>query len=214
MERLLGYCTRPVLSLRRLEYRAEQDRVRYRPVKGVEGAPRLLEWTPVEFLRRFSRLIPPPRKNLVRYAGALGPRSVLRPCLTAAARSQTTYAELLAGWAPSGPLETAATLACQGARKVLSAALRTWAACLRRVFEVEPILCPACGADLQPVAAILDDRELERLLRHLGLPAELPRTRPARAPPPRALEDCQLDPRLEAWLGIDESAEAVNWASA
>lgn len=214
LQRLLGYCTRPAISLRRLEYRAGEERVRYRPLKGREGSPRLLEWTPVEFLRRFSRLIPPPRKNLVRYAGALGPRSVLRPKVSAAARAQATYQELLAGWGSPAPLEAATAFARQGARRALSAALKAWAACLRRVFEVEPIICPVCGVDLQPVAAILDDREIERLLRHLGLPAELPRTRPARAPPPTPSEDCQLDPRVEAWQGIDEPAATVHWASA
>jgi len=214
LERLLGYCTRPAISLRRLEYRAQEERVRYRPIKGMEGTPRLLEWTPVEFLRRFSRLIPPPRRNLVRYAGALGPRSALRPLVATAARSQAPFPQLLAGWTPPVPLETAAAIACQAARRVLSAALKTWAACLRRVFEVEPILCPACGVELQPVAAILDDRELERLLRHLGLPAELPRARPARAPPMAPSEDSQVDPRVEVWEGVDEPAESMHWASA
>ena len=61
--------------------------------------------------------------------------------------------------------------------------------------------------------AILGDRELERLLRHLGLPAELPRTKPARAPPLLALEDCQIDPSVDAREGIDEPT-TMDWASA
>ena len=63
----------------------------------MEGAPRLLEWTPLEFLTRFARLIAPPRKNLVRYAGALGARSSLRPLVSAAARGPAGNPELLAG---------------------------------------------------------------------------------------------------------------------
>ncbi len=36
------------------------------------------EWTGVEFVRRVAALIPPPRKHVVRYYGALGPCSPLR----------------------------------------------------------------------------------------------------------------------------------------
>ena len=73
LERLLSYCLRPAISLKRLHYLPDQDRVTYRPIKGRPGSPEILEWTPVEFLGRLSRIIAPPRLNLVRYAGALGP---------------------------------------------------------------------------------------------------------------------------------------------
>jgi hypothetical protein len=56
---------------------------------------------------------------------------------------------------------------------------RSWAACLARVFEVFPLICPNCRVDLKPVAVILDDKELVRLLNHFGLPVELPLTSPA-----------------------------------
>jgi hypothetical protein len=69
------------------------------------------------------------------------------------------------------------------AKEKLRAATRSWAACLARVFEVEPLKCPRCSGELVPVAAILADRELERLLAYLELPTELPKTAPARSPP-------------------------------
>jgi hypothetical protein len=51
----------------------------------------------------------------------------------------------------------------------------------------------------------LSDAAIVRILRHLGLPTDFPVTRPARAPPPRDLEVdlCQVDPRVEAFQGID-----------
>jgi hypothetical protein len=54
----------------------------------------------------------------------------------------------------------------------------------------------------ETVAAILDDRELERLTKHLGLPSDLPKTVPAKSRPPpmegdSCDEDSQVDPRAD-----------------
>ncbi len=56
---------------------------------------------------------------------------------------------------------------------------------------------------MKPVAVILNDKELVRLLTHLGLPVEFPKVKPA----PQALlyehacgppdEDCRLGPRID-----------------
>ena len=51
---------------------------------------------------------------------------------------------------------------------------------------------------------ITEDRELERLLTNLGLPADFPKTQPARGPPVHRGEESQLDPVAEAWEGSDE----------
>ncbi|MBU2573227.1 MAG: hypothetical protein KKH28_04030 [Elusimicrobia bacterium] len=52
-------------------------------------------------------------------------------------------------------------------------AARSWAACLARIFEVFPLICPNCHLEMKPVAVILNDKELVRLLTHLGLPGFL-----------------------------------------
>ena len=50
---------------------------------------------------------------------------------------------------------------------------------------------------MKPVAVILNDKELVRLLTHLGLPSDFPVFKPA----PKACgppdEDCQLDPLVD-----------------
>ena len=97
LRRLLGYVLRPALSLKRLSYEPEQDRVRYWPKKGRPEDPKVFVWNPAEFLARFARLIPPARLHLVRYHGALAPRSPLRPQVTRAARAGFSPEELLAG---------------------------------------------------------------------------------------------------------------------
>lgn len=194
------YCLRPALSLARLEYRAQEGRVRYRPVKGRPGEPAVIEWEAGEFLARFAQIIPPPRHHLVRYSGALGPRSQLRPLVTRAAREATSTEALLRGWSP-GPMVLAAVAgALRSAAKVAGAAARSWAMVLKRVFEVDPLRCQGCGGRMELVAAILADRELERLLAHLELPTAFPVTKPARSPPlPFAPAECQLDVAVERW---------------
>ena len=149
------------------------------------GKSEMLVLTPIEFLRRWTLLMPPPKKNLVHYYGALAPRSPLRPLLVAKVEKEADQAALR-----------------EKTDKVKKKA-GSWAACLARVFEVYPLTCPKCGLELKPVAVILNDKELVRLLTHLGLPMEFPRFRPvaqaslyehACGPPD---EQCQLDPRVD-----------------
>ncbi|MFW6234287.1 MAG: hypothetical protein ACOC4I_02790 [Spirochaetota bacterium] len=53
-----------------------------------------------------------------------------------------------------------------GARK------RAWARLLAKVYEVDPFVCPKCGADMKVIAVIEDPEELGRILRHPGRRAE------------------------------------------
>ena len=55
------------------------------------------------------------------------------------------------------------------------------------------------------MASIVDDHEVGRVLAHLGMPAEFPKTKPSRAPPGMMFdEDGQLDPGVDGWDGKDE----------
>jgi len=68
-----------------------------------------------------------------------------------------------------------------------------------------------------PVAAITNDNELSRLLAHLNLPTDFPKTAPAKTrPPPETFGDeCQINPLADLYLGIDESpADAPNIGNA
>jgi hypothetical protein len=58
-----------------------------------------------------------------------------------------------------------------------------WAEFMRRTFGLDVLACPRCGGRLRLVALIEHAAAVQRILRHLGLPAEVPEPRPARAPP-------------------------------
>ena len=201
LERLLSYCLRPAISVKRLRYWPEKDLVSYYiPKENLS-----VEWPVVEFLKRFSAIIPPPRVNLVRYGGALGPRSLLRRLVSGAACRKVSSAELTGGWRMPSPLDG---LLSQTKDLVRKAALDAWARCLGRIFEACPIVCTSCNMVMLPVAAITESYELTRLLKHLGLPHEFPITKPPRSPPQTSIgEDSQINPLADAFCGIDEPAE-------
>ncbi len=192
--RLVRYCSRPALSPERLTYSAKARLAVYR-TEPRPGQPAALVMDPLEFLRRWGLLLPPAHRNLVHYYGALAPRSPLRRALTAKAEEEAGKKR--------NEEESAEKL-----RKRAS----SWAACLARVFEVFPLMCPNCGIELKPVAAIFDDAELVRLLTRFGLPTEFPKYRPAPALPQYAAkrappdENCQLDPRVDQYDAIDPPA--------
>ncbi len=60
---------------------------------------------------------------------------------------------------------------------------------------------------MEAMAVRVDDQELERLLKHMGLPADLPKTKPSRGPPGRLLDEAgEVDPGLDEWDGKEQAS--------
>ncbi len=64
---------------------------------------------------------------------------------------------------------------------------RRWRQLIKRVYEVDPLVCPSCGGELRIVAFIVNHEVVDAILRHLERRARAGRVR---GPP--------LSPRLEA----------------
>ena len=64
----------------------------------------------------------------------------------------------------------------------------SWAELLKRVFEIDVLACPRCGARRELIATITDGPVARRILEHLGLPADPPPLAPARTPSEPAFE--------------------------
>ena len=45
---------------------------------------------------------------------------------------------------------------------------KSWARLLRRILEVDPLLCPACGDEMRIVAVITNAEVVDRILGHLA----------------------------------------------
>jgi hypothetical protein len=54
---------------------------------------------------------------------------------------------------------------------------------MERTFGFDVLACPRCGGRLRLIALIEEAAVIDRILRHLGVPTEIPAPRPACAPP-------------------------------
>ena len=62
----------------------------------------------------------------------------------------------------------------------------SWAKLIRRVYEIDPLLCPFCGADMKILAFITDFATARAIRRSLKLPAQEPE--PLAHGPPHEIE--------------------------
>ncbi|OGV98770.1 MAG: hypothetical protein A3F81_04810 [Nitrospinae bacterium RIFCSPLOWO2_12_FULL_39_93] len=46
---------------------------------------------------------------------------------------------------------------------------KRWSALIRKIYEVDPLICPKCGATMKILLAIEDDVTIHKILSHLGL---------------------------------------------
>ncbi len=58
-----------------------------------------------------------------------------------------------------------------------------WAVLLARIYEVLPLLCPACGGHMKILSFITDPPVVTAILAHLELSHQPPLISPARGPP-------------------------------
>jgi len=163
VERLARYIMRPPISLERMQWSGDGE-VLYQPKGGHDGRARqpgdVAEvFDPAEFLARVIMHVPEPRRHLVRYYGAYS--NVSRG-------KRRRQDEATMGAAP---------------RDIEHALRRSWAQLIKRVYDVDPLLCPSCGAEMRIIAFIIDHDVVDTILRHLAKAgAKSPRGPPG-APP-------------------------------
>ena len=181
LERICRYGLRSPLALSRLSLTAD-GMVKYklkRPWPKAGGIAHLT-LTPTKFLQRLACLIPPPRTHQLRYHGAFSPSSPLRkrlpPPPPSTHQTQTTQPV-----EPQAANEPPATIT-DDKPAAMSRRIR-WAQLIKRVFKKDLMVCPHCGGRRVLIAFITDDSVNNKILTHVGLPAEPPPVAAARAPP-------------------------------
>ena len=191
LERLVRYCARGPLALERLHAPAgietlssPEARLVYRLLEPDRHGRQELRLTPLELLDRLARLVPPPRIHRHRYHGVLAPNARLRSTVISIGRPEPDDSPVDAESptspgharkpAPTGPL--AASPRSRSSRMLL-------AQLLARIYEVLPLLCPACGGEMQIISFITLPSTVQDILLHLDLPHRPPRVSPARGPP-------------------------------
>ena len=207
LEHLCRYILRPPLAQQRLELTAD-GQVVLRLRRPWHDGTRALRFTPTELLEKLAAMIPKPRIHLLLYHGVFAPHARVRPGAvrraheggahppaaaetpiaggTAAVESRPAPASGTTGEAPA-PHPRPPPPAAGTPRKRYA-----WADLLQRTFAVDVLACPECGGRLRFVATIDTAAVVEKILRHLGLPAEVPRAAPARLPD--TLPGCEAPP--------------------
>jgi hypothetical protein len=168
LERVCRYALRPPVAGERLRVGPDGQVVLQLRHPWADGTTHVV-FAPVALLERLAVLVPRPRVNLVLYHGVLAPRAAWRAEVVPGGARRPASSASAPGAAPRS-----AAASARGAR---------WAELMRRAFEIDVLACPRCHGRLRLVACIEAPAVTARLLRHLGLPVELPVPRAARAPP-------------------------------
>ncbi|MCB0338001.1 MAG: transposase [Bdellovibrionales bacterium] len=149
------YLRKSAISNTRLQI-IDEHTVRY--TKYSDGAKSHREFHPLEFLAELSQHIPNKWEQTVRYFGRYSAR--------ARGAKRLREKQLM----PISLIEPSYTPS------------KTWASCMKKIFELNPLECPKCGAQMKIKAFIHDTREIIRITENLNIqswipPPKLPKTK-------------------------------------
>ena len=109
--------------------------------------------------------VPRPRAHQHTYHGVLAPAAPYRDLIVPGPRTSATASATPADCARAhGP----------DAKRRSNSPRSTWAQLLQRVFAIDVLRCPHCGARRRLIALIADGVVVRKILDHLGLPTEPP----------------------------------------
>ena len=146
--------------------------------RGLQLGDAAEAFDPAEFLARVIMHIPEPRRHLVRYYGAYS--NVSR-----GKRRRQDEADI--GAAPRDGEQAPSARADRDHSPDARALRRSWAQLIKRVYEVDPLVCPTCGGEMRIIAFIIDHDVVDAILRHLAkAEARSPRGPPSAAALPAA----------------------------
>ncbi len=154
-EKVGKYMIRPLLSLERLSFSEKEGKVSYRYGKDAEEVERM---DYLEFIARVTSHIPDKGQVTIRYFGlyANAHRGKVR-------KSEKACHKLL-------------LIEEEGPR----VPRRGWAEMIRKVYEVDPLLCPQCQGQMRIIAFLTDFSVVDRIINHLKLTFVA-----SKPPPPR-----------------------------
>ena len=181
LERLCRYVARPPLGNERLEECPDGGLLLRLTTHWRDGTTHIaIERS--ELIDRLVPLIPAPRAHQVRYHGILAPCASLRSRVVPVRNLDPGLLDVSAAAPEDDAVPAADTAGQPGADRQRARddqpdprprRLR-WAALLQRVFGLDALRCPRCGATLRLIAAIEDPAIARRILECLGLPARAP----------------------------------------
>lgn len=134
--------------------------------KKKKGQEEIQTFSALDWLARLSAHIPDKWEQMVRYYGWYANRS----------RGERKKAQKI-------PTESVPVQNPEAESDFKKEAPRQWARLIKKVYEVDPLICPNCQGRMRIISFIEDPAIIQRILTHLGL-WHMPSRK--RAPPPAA----------------------------
>jgi hypothetical protein len=118
-----------------------------------------------DFIALVTAHIPPKHKQYIRRYGLYSSRS----------RGKWKEHEHLCRLAPDGWKEKQEIVAAvpqeESSRETPAVGTKqqrsAWARLIKKVYGVDPLICPKCGSEMKIIAVIMDPTEIEKILQHL-----------------------------------------------
>ena len=167
-ESLAEYIAWPPISLKKIRYEPFKGRILFHTTYSEYVKQNVHIFDALDFLAELTQHIPPKRLQLIRRYGLYASRTKGRwdemPWVVERAPdSWKTSHSTVSGADDSGyePLS-------ESEEEVdISSRNRPWPRLLAKVYEVDPFVCPKCGAEMKVITIIEDPDELKRILQHL-----------------------------------------------
>jgi hypothetical protein len=168
LERVARYILRPPVSLERLSWHEATGEVSYTAKSASSGHTQSERFDPLDFLARVIMHVPEPKLHTARFYGEYS--SVAR------GKRRAEKAEQLSP-EPDGGTEEPSSEERRRMR-------RSWAQSIKRIYELDPLTCPDCGAAMRIISFILEPKVVDKILNHLSQNG----IEPGRGPPDPAVE--------------------------
>ena len=202
MQRLAQYIVRNPFSIAKMQVNRSGDSILYRSGMNAKIKRNFQVFSACDFIAAITQHIPDKRFQMVRYYGWYSNkmRGQRRKRAEEAACESAAAAQQGCGALASAAVEIIEHRAIRP-RRIPS---RSWRELIKKVWEVDPLLCPTCHHEMRIVSLINDAQIIERILRHVGMWAsELwnngVRIAPSTGPPAGGIIECgQLV--IEPWL--------------
>jgi len=149
-ERVVKYMIRPLLSLKRLLFDETAGKICYQYSRhGLQEES--MDY--LEFIARVTSHIPDKGQVMIRYYGLYSNAHRGKMRKAGAQPSHPPIIEDDPSYVPS----------------------KGWAEMIRKVYEVDPLLCPSCGGRMRIISFIEDHKVIDRIIAHLELTFEAER---------------------------------------
>lgn len=155
LERVAQYIIRNPFSEQKMVYDAQDGTVIYRSRLHAKTRRNFEVFSAEEFIAAITQHIPDKGFQMVRYYGWYSNR----------ARGERAKCEAEVAASDIADVEVIDVSEYQP-RRIPS---KKWRELIKKVWEVDPLICSHCGAEMKLIALIDDDKVIEKILRHLKL---------------------------------------------